>query len=78
MKMNPYNTTIYLFDHTHLNQNKDEWRSGLRKIADAPPIPCQHPEHKFPGMIVLEPGIYEHICPQCGARQIRRIPRVYL
>ena len=53
-------------------------KGGIRKIADAPPIPCQHPEHKFPGMIVLEPGTYDHECPQCGAKQIRRVPRVYL
>lgn len=51
---------------------------GIRKIADAPPIPCQHPEHNFPSMIVLEPGTYEHICPQCGARQLRQVPRIYL
>lgn len=28
--------------------------------------PCQHPEHVPPGMIVLEPGRYEHTCPGCG------------
>ena len=55
-----------------------EQNKGLRKIADAPPIPCQNPEHNFPGMIVLEPGAYEHECPQCGAKQIRRVPRIYL
>lgn len=67
------------YDWTHLEQNKDEYiKSGLRKIANAPPIPCQHPGHNFPGMIVLEPGTYEHTCPQCGAKQTRQIPRVYL
>lgn len=43
---------------------------SLRKIADAPPPPCPHPEHNPPGMIVLEDGTYEHICPACGKRQV--------
>lgn len=40
----------------------------LRKIADLPKPPCRHPEHNPPSMIVLEPGVYEHICPACGNR----------
>lgn len=28
---------------------------------------CRHPEHRPPNMIVLEPGVYEHTCPACGA-----------
>jgi hypothetical protein len=31
---------------------------------------CSHPEHNFPNMIVLPDGIYEHICPGCGAKQV--------
>ena len=32
------------YDWTHLEQNRDEYiKGGIRKIADAPPIPC-HPE----------------------------------
>ena len=59
--------------------NKREGKGGTRKIADPPPDPCMHPEHNFPGMLVLEPGaVYEHICPQCGARQLRREPKVYM
>ena len=51
--------------------------TGFRKISDAPPMPCQHPEHHFPGMIVLEPGTYEHTYPQCGKKQIVTVPRIY-
>lgn len=45
----------------------------IKKIADVPQ-PCIHPEHYFPNMIVLPPGIYEHSCPACGATQIVHIP----
>jgi hypothetical protein len=31
------------------------------------PKPCRHPEHNPPQFIYLEPGIYEHTCPGCGA-----------
>lgn len=41
-------------------------KGGTRKIADAPPPPCQHPEHNPPSMMVWEPGTYEHTCPHCG------------
>ena len=27
--------------------------------------PCDSPEHNPPNMIYLEPGTYEHTCPQC-------------
>lgn len=43
-------------------------KGGTRKIADAPPPPCNHPEHNPAGMIVREPGTYEHICPSCGRK----------
>jgi hypothetical protein len=42
---------------------------GTRKIADLPTF-CQHFAHNPPGMMVYEPGVYEHVCPNCGARQI--------
>ncbi len=50
----------------------------LRKIGEAPRFPsapsipagCQSPEHNPPNMIVLEPGVYEHTCPACGAKQV--------
>lgn len=59
-----------------MNYEKENDKSCLRKIADAPPSPCMHPEHNFPGLIVLEPGTYEHTCPQCGEKQINRVPRI--
>lgn len=37
-----------------------------RKIADLPPLQCRHPEHTPPSSRELEPGIYEHECPQRG------------
>lgn len=45
----------------------------IRKLAEPDlnrPSPCQHPEHKPPSMLVLEPGAYEHECPGCHAKQI--------
>jgi hypothetical protein len=28
---------------------------------------CKHPEHNFPGHLVIPPGeTHEHICPGCG------------
>lgn len=38
---------------------------GLKKIGEVP-IPCSHPEHNPPNMIVLQPGVYRHTCPACG------------
>lgn len=39
-----------------------------RKIAEPNPWvrPCRNPEHNPPSMQVFTPGVYEHICPQCG------------
>ena len=55
------------------NENRNRLRpigtGGTRKIADPPPRPCQHPEHNPPSMMVFEPGMYEHTCPQCGNTQ---------
>lgn len=36
---------------------------------------CVHPEHKPPGMIVLEPGTWEHTCPACGEKTVFRVER---
>ena len=46
-----------------------------RKIpeTDRWPLPCVHPEHNPPSLQVFEPGLYEHICPACGARQMFRV-----
>ena len=29
---------------------------------------CQHPEHAFPSMVVLQPGVHTHTCPGCGKK----------
>ena len=42
-----------------------------RKIGDLPQDKvCRHPEHKPASHIVLQPGVYEHECPACGAKQV--------
>jgi hypothetical protein len=53
----------------------------LRKIRDVKPYwnqPafCQHPEHNFPSMIVLDPGVWEHECPGCGKKVHVFVPLV--
>ena len=42
----------------------------LLKIRDLPceDRPCWDLEHLPPSMIVLSPGVYEHVCPSCGHR----------
>ena len=50
---------------------------GTRKIAEPPPPPCRDLQHDPAGMIVRDPGTYEHICPSCGKRQIFTIPQVF-
>lgn len=49
----------------------------IKKIADIP-RPCSHPEHEPPKYIVLQPGIYEHRCPACGAKRIITVGHVGL
>jgi hypothetical protein len=72
------------YDWSHLVEPRDNWRTGYtdsggtRKIADAPPRPCQHPEHNPPGMCVFEPGVYEHICPGCRKKKIFTVSEIYL
>ena len=53
-------------------------KGSLRKIGDAPPRPCTHPEHNPPNMITLEPGMYEHTCPACGKKQVFIVDGIYL
>lgn len=48
-----------------------------RKIADAPPRPCSHPEHNPPSHRVFFPGTYEHQCPGCGATHVFVVSPVY-
>ena len=67
------------YDWTHLDQNPNEYtKGGTRKIADAPPRPCQNPEHNPPGMMVFSPGIYEHTCPGCGNKQVFIVNGMYM
>jgi hypothetical protein len=47
----------------------------LRKIGDIP-MPCPHPEHNPPNMILLPPGVYEHTCPACGKKAKFTVDRV--
>lgn len=50
---------------------------STRKIAELPK-PCRHPEHNPPSMQVFRPGVYEHECPACGAKQVFRVDGVML
>lgn len=49
-----------------------------KKIADEPPMPCRHPEHKPPSMRVFELGTYEHTCPACGQKTVFTVRGAYL
>lgn len=46
----------------------------LKKIKDLQK-PCAHPEHNPPSHIVLQPGVYEHICPGCGEKKTFEVAR---
>ncbi len=47
-------------------------RGGTRKIADAL-RPCAHPQHDPPQHMVYEAGVYEHVCPNCGAARVFKV-----
>jgi len=49
----------------------------IKKIADLKQ-PCLHPEHDPPSHMVLEPGIYEHTCPNCGRKMTFTVNASYL
>ena len=38
----------------------------LTKIADVPK-PCANVNHNPPNGLYLPPGVYQHVCPACGA-----------
>ena len=63
--------------HTPTMHLPTKEKGGTRKIADAP-IPCNHPGHKPPGMMVFEPGTYAHTCPGCGKVTRFSVPRISL
>lgn len=55
--------------------DRDPWKdssvfkhSGTRKIGSLPNV-CSHPGHNPPAFMVFENGVYEHVCPACGAVQ---------
>ncbi len=37
--------------------------------------PCRHPDHHPSSMIVLPPGVYEHVCAGCKMKLTFTIPR---
>lgn len=53
----------------NLNQPK---KGGFRKIVDSKDTKqtCLHPSHNPPMFMVLEEGIWEYTCPNCGKTQI--------
>lgn len=54
----------------------EQWmRERLRKIEEpSRQAQCVHPQHRFPNMIVLEPGTWEYTCPACGGKTVVRVP----
>lgn len=48
---------------------------SLKKISE-PQLPCLHPEHNPPTMIVLKPGTYEYTCPACGKKTTFTVPLI--
>ncbi len=48
----------------------------LRKLPEpkSQGIVCLHSEHNPPGGIVLDPGVYEWVCPGCGKATQFRVP----
>ena len=48
---------------------------SIEKIKEYPK-PCFHPDHNPPGLIVLDPGEYKHICPSCGYVTIFSVPYI--
>lgn len=69
-------------DWTHFGDVPSKWheeyflKKGTRKIIDIKK-PCSHPEHKPPSYYIFEPGVYEHICPECGKRNIFIVNGIY-
>lgn len=47
---------------------------GTRKIADLPRV-CTSAQHDPPSMMVYEPGVWAHVCPSCGNRQVFTVTR---
>ena len=57
------------------NTGKISIKGGTRKISDFPEEKtCRHREHNPAGMVVRQPGNYEHTCPGCGNVQNFTVP----
>ena len=52
----------------HLYDKPERKKAGTHKIVDLPRT-CNHPGHNPPMHQVFQDGVYEHICPGCGAVQ---------
>lgn len=49
----------------------DRKKGGFVKISEPPAEKkCRSKEHTPPMHIVLEPGVYEYECPDCGEKKI--------
>lgn len=49
------------------NKNKKIIRRRGFEDASKRIVPCRHPGHKPPDMLVIPAGkVYRHICPGCG------------
>lgn len=45
-----------------------------RKIGDAPKV-CTDPSHDPPSHMLYEDGVWEHVCPSCGATKVFTVMR---
>lgn len=45
-----------------------------RKIGETPRA-CSDPEHNPPSHMYYEDGVWEHVCPSCGARRVFTVMR---
>jgi hypothetical protein len=47
--------------------NMNKQKGGFKKVGEwSEEQTCRDPQHNPPGMIDLDPGIYEWTCPTCG------------
>jgi hypothetical protein len=78
--ISPTGVLISAHDYTYLSDLEKsqcrEWhpkeptKGGTRKIGELPNKFCKHPEHNPASHRVYIPGVYEHVCPACGVRQV--------
>ena len=72
----PNQWTAYLRSAEELQRMMQNTQPATRKIRDLDGepgwpggTPCKNPNHNPPMHQVFSPGVYEHICPGCGARK---------